>query len=537
MDDDEKRGPAPQDQEVQALADQSVPGAAGPEDTRPARLAPDRSTHQGLPPDQAGDLGPPAMPSTPGDTQPVTHVLDHMDAGMRREIHNSNLDAVAQSDPNVRPDRHSASALRDMVHGGTMPVAVDNLDRELIQIWKSTTSGGENEGKVSVTLMRALNLVVYVENDDQADAATDTVRRIVGRHPCRTIMVVNRSGVTRGAAPDGVDPNADNDLEATLSAHCEIADTSGKHVCCEQVTISANSSEALTRVSNLALNLLITDLPVFLWWAAGPPFNNTVLSHLEDSIDRLIVDSQTFPDPVAGLLAMARAADPAARHNDTVRYAPTDFNWQRMGGWREATAAVFDAPDLNASLWRMGSIEVQYAAPAEGGTPNPVQGFLYAAWLATRLNWEFHSSAPPTGRSAPGNFVLTLRQGMRSIPIVLSVGQNAGASGSITSVRLTTNEANPMTFSISLAGDSLYVDCVVEREGTETTARKVRYSMPDEVGLLDTEMEQFGHDPIYEEALIMAGTMSWSSLSYSRRAEISAQLGTESRHSSFDPRF
>jgi glucose-6-phosphate dehydrogenase assembly protein OpcA len=424
-----------------------------------------------------------------------------------------------------------------MVQGGTMPVPVDNLDRELIQVWKSTTSGGENEGKVSVTLMRAMNLVVYVETDDQAERATDAVRRVVGRHPCRTIMVVNHSGGSVGAVVSTPDMGTNSDLEATLSAHCEIADANGKHVCCEQVTISANSPEALTRVSNLALNLLITDLSVFLWWSAGAPFNNTVLSHLEDSIDRLIVDSQTFPDPVAGLLAMARAADPAARLNDTVRYAPTDFNWQRMGGWREATAAVFDAPDWNTSLWRIGSIEVQYAAPADGGVPNPVQGFLYAAWLATRLNWEFHSSAPPSGRGAPGNYVLTLRQGMRSIPIVLNAVQSEGPPGSVTSVRLTTNEANPTTFSINLAGDNMYVDCVVEREGTETATRKVRYSVPDEIGLLDTEMEQFGHDPIYEEALIMAGTMSWSSLSYSRRAEISAQLATEARQSSFDPRF
>ena len=536
MDDDEKQGPAPPDQEVRALAEQATPGASGPEETRPTRLAPDRTTHQGLPPDQAGDLGPPAMPPPPATTEATTHVLDSGGAGLQREIRNSNLDAVAQSDPNIRPDRHSAESLRDMVHGATMPVPVDNLDRELIQIWKSTTSGGDNEGKVAVTLMRAMNLVVYVENDDQAAAATTIVQRVVGRHPCRTIMVVNRSGGSAPpAGPSGV--AAEGDLEATLSAHCELADARGKHVCCEQVTIGANTPEALTRVSNLALNLLITDLPVFLWWAAGAPFNNTTLLHLDDSIDRLIVDSQTFPDPVAGLLSMARAADPAARVNHTVRYAPTDFNWQRMGGWREATAAVFDTPTFNASLWRIGSIELQYVAPVNENAPNPVQPFLFAAWLATRLNWEFHSSAPPSGRGAPGDYVLTLRQGMRSIPIVLRALPGEGTPGSITSVRLTTNDINPTTFNISMAGDNMYVDCAVEREGTETTIRKVRYSVPDEAGLLDKEMEQFGHDSIYEDALIMAGTMAWASLSYSRRAEISAQLDTESRQGSFDPRF
>src|SRR5690242_7563937 len=156
MDDDEKQGRIPKDQEVQALAQQSIPGASGPEETTPSRLAPNRTTHQGLPPDQAGDLGPPAMPPPSAETQERTHVLDHVDPGLRREINNSNLDAVAQSDPNIRPDRHSAEALREMVQGGTMPVPVDTLDRELIQVWKSTTSGGDNEGKVAVTLMRAM---------------------------------------------------------------------------------------------------------------------------------------------------------------------------------------------------------------------------------------------------------------------------------------------------------------------------------------------------------------------------------------------
>jgi|SRR5579859_883943 len=449
-------------------------------------------------------------------------------------------DAAAPAALTAEPDRYSAEALRDIVHGGTISVPVNNIDRELIQAWKSTTSGGDNEGKVSVTLMRAMNLVVYAEDEERVQGATAVIDRIVTRHPCRTIMIVNRSGATTAphTVPAGKATSVEHDLEATLSAHCQVTDASGKQVCCEQISVLVTSPAALSRVSNIALNLLITDLPVFLWWTSGAPFNNMVLSHLEDSIDRLIIDSAAFPDPLAGLLGLSRTVDPAFRRDSTLRYAPGDLNWDRLLAWREATAQLFDSPEFTPSLWRIGSVDVQYAGPAEGAVPNPVQAFLFAGWLATRLNWEFHATAPPGGRGTPGNFVLTVRQGVRSIPIGLRpLAATPLGAGGIVSLSLTTNEANPTTFRIVLSGDDVYVDCIVEREGTEPVTRKVRYTVGDEAALLDSEMELFGQDPIYQQTLVMAGMMAWASMSLGRRAEISAQLSTENRQSSFDPRF
>lgn len=543
--DDEKQ-PPPRPDEVKELQKQSLPAMPEPGDTLPGTPVPERSTGQGLPPPPGPQAGK-VMPPTPQTAQtPLTPGNDEAGPGLNREIENVNIDAVAQADQSIAPDRHSAEALRDIVQGGRMPVEVNNIDRELIQVWKSTTSGGDNEGKVAVTLMRAMNLIVYVDDEAQATAANEVISRVVGRHPCRTIMIVNQSGATHAAAPAVRPPaapgsdngSADEDLEAVLSAHCQIADSSGKKICCEQISVIARSPAALGRVSNVALNLLITDLPVFLWWAGGAPFNNAVLTNLEDSFDRLIVDSAQFSDPMAALLALSRIVDPAFRRPDSARYAPGDFNWDRIQGWREATAQLFDTADFTASLWRIGSVEIEYAAAAEGARPNPVQAFLFAGWFATRLGLEFHSSTPPGSRTPPGDFVLTLRQNVRSIPVLLrAIGNSAAGPGGLLTVRLTTNEASPTTFVITDAGDHMFLDCVVERDGKELLRRKIRYTQADDAELLDAEMELFGHDAIYEETLAMAGLMAWGSLSLGRRAEVSAQLGNESRQSSFDPRF
>ncbi|HUS16795.1 MAG TPA: glucose-6-phosphate dehydrogenase assembly protein OpcA [Chloroflexia bacterium] len=537
---DESHNKPPPEEAVESLAAESGKAMPIPADTLPTRPAAERRTGQGLPPPpdpQAGAI----MPPPPAATHAVTpvSVADAPDGGLQRTLENLNLDANAQADPDTKPDRHSAEALLSIVEGGTMPVAVNNIDRELIAIWKSTTGGGDNEGKVAVTLMRAMNLVVYVDNDEGVANAHQMVTRIIGRHPCRTIMIVNRSGATTVPNPDsdGNTRPAADDLEASISAYCQLADSLGKHVCCEQISVQANSPAALGRVSNVALNLLITDLPVFLWWAGDRPFQNSVLTNLEDNIDRLIVDSSLFADPLAGLLAMARVLDPAFRRAESARYAPGDFNWDRIEGLREATAQVFDTAGFTSSLGRIGSLEIQYARPAEGQLPNPVQAFLFAAWMASRLGWEFHSSAPVRG-GGPGDVVLTLRQGVRSIPILLRANEGTtSCAGGILRVLLTTNEIRPTTFAIAMADDNLYMDCTVTSEGTESAVRKLRHSPPDDFHLLDSQMEVFGHDEIFEEALVMAGIMAWGSLSLNRRAEVSAQIGEENRQSSFDPRF
>ena len=60
-----------------------------------------------------------------------------------------------------------------------------------------------------------------------------------------------------------------------------------------------------TPCTSLALQLLISDTPVFLWWTSSQPFEDRLLTHLSDSIDRLIVDSAVFKDPVWSLIKMA----------------------------------------------------------------------------------------------------------------------------------------------------------------------------------------------------------------------------------------
>jgi len=539
MDDTEKPPAPPRPEEVEELKAQSLPPAEPLRDTetRPP-LRGGAPSASALPPPEDPSMGR-YTPPAPGDTTVATNIqATEMTPGVARSIETTNLDAVAQADGDGATDHGTAQALQNIVEGGTVPVRVQEINRALIDVWRSTTEGGQHEGKVSVTLMRAMNLVVYVENQERAQEVTGVISQITGRHPCRTIMIVNECDPAEmaQAQPAGNEPAAEGDLEATMSAHCQIASASGKKVCCEQITIAATSTAALYRASTIALNLLITDLPVFLWWASGMPVNNVVLANIEDSIDRLVVDSETFSDPLAGLLALARGGDPGTQQAEARRFAPSDLNWDRIVGWREATAHFFDHSEYTSSLWKIGTAEIRYAAPPDGQESNPVGALLYAAWLATRLGWEFHTAA--AGRGGPGDFVLTVHQGMRPIPIIIrAVQTESPEQQSLLTIRLTTNDIDPITFHMERGAGGMFVDCAVEREGTETVHYKVLHNTADEAGLLDTELEVFGADSIFEEALTTAGTMAWASLPLRRRTDLSSQFGGEARKSSFDPRF
>jgi glucose-6-phosphate dehydrogenase assembly protein OpcA len=538
MDDTEKPPAPPRPDEVEALQTESPPSATPLHDTetrpsRPGAQAPSASVLPPLEDTSAGQHTPP----TPGDTTGGANIqTTEMTPGVERSIATTNLDAIAQAGVGAVPDHATAEALESIVEGGTVPVAVNEINRALIEVWKSTTEGGAHEGKVSVTLMRAMNMVVYVENEDRAQEVTQVISRVTGRHPCRTIMIVNQCDPNEPAS-GGESRAADaEDLDASMSAHCQIASAAGKKVCCEQITITARTTAALYRASTIALNLLITDLPVFLWWASGMPLNNVVLANLEDSIDRLVVDSESFTDPLAGLLALARAVDANTTQNQARRYAPSDLDWDRLLGWREATAHFFDHREYTPSVWRIGTAEIQYAAPGAGAEPNPVAALLYAGWLAMSLGWEFHTAA--LGRGGPGDFVLTMHQGMRPIPIIVrAVQAESPEQPGLLSVRLTTNDINPVNFQMAPAPDGMFIDCVIAQEGTELARYKVRYPLPDEAGLLDSELEVFGADPVFEQALAAAGTMAWASLPLRRRSDLSSQFGGEQRKSSVDPRF
>src|SRR5215212_38242 len=251
----------------------------------------------------------------------------------------------------------------DVLAGHPIPVGVGEIDKELVTLWQATAQAPQDEVKIAVTLVRVLNLITYVEGDEQADAANNVIRRITGRHPCRSIMLICT----------GNDSAQPGQMAAWISAHCQMPGESGKQICSEQISIAAEGA-AVSSMHGLALELLVPDIPVFLWWTSSQPFEDQLLTHLSDSIDRLVVDSAVFKEPVQGLVKMAGLGD--MQRPVSIRRAMSDFNWTRLTPWREITAQFFDLPSLRRTLGGISGVEIDYAAPDPGAPANPVQALL-----------------------------------------------------------------------------------------------------------------------------------------------------------------
>jgi glucose-6-phosphate dehydrogenase assembly protein OpcA len=378
--------------------------------------------------------------------------------------------------------------VEDVLAGEPIPVGVGEIDKELVTLWQATAQVPADEARMAVTLVRVLNLITYVEGDDRADEINNVIRRITGRHPCRSIMLICRGN-----------DNAPGKMSAWISAHCQLPSESGKQICSEQISIAAEG-KAVPTMYALAMELLISDTPVFLWWTSSQPFEDQLLSHLSDSIDRLIVDSAVFKEPVPSLLKMAGIGD--SIRQAPLRRAMSDFNWTRLTPWREITAQFFDLPATRRYMHGITSLEIDYAQPDPGQPANPVQALLYAGWMASRLDWKFEGAVQGNDNSI---FELhLLRDGHPVVITARPVPADCKTPGGIVDARLHATRPGQADFGITCHAAEQYATSSVSLGGAAPTVRTMIYVEPDEAELLNQELEMFDHDKIYEQALHMA---------------------------------
>jgi glucose-6-phosphate dehydrogenase assembly protein OpcA len=387
--------------------------------------------------------------------------------------------------------------VEDLLAGEKIPVGVGEIDKELVTLWQATANAPAEEARVAVTLIRVLNLLTYVEGEARADEVNDEIRRITGRHPCRSILLICTG-----------DADAPSSMNAWVSAHCHLTSESGKQICSEQISIAA-AGAAVNTMHSLALQLLISDTPVFLWWTASQPFDDPVLAHLADHIDRLVVDSAVFKDPVGSLLKMAGMGEVA--RPSVLRRAISDFNWTRLTTWRESTAQFFDLPAYQRYMNGISGVEVEYAV-APGDQPNPVQALLYVGWLASRLDWKFEGAEQGNDNST---FDLHLLHESHTVNVRIKPVEaqpDTAPSGGISEALLIATRPGQAQFRISRNMEAQCATTTVSLGGVEPTVRTMIYVEPDEGELLNQELEMFDHDLVFEQALHMAALFARGSV-------------------------
>jgi glucose-6-phosphate dehydrogenase assembly protein OpcA len=213
----------------------------------------------------------------------------------------------------------------------------------------------KTEGKLTTAASRAAQAYLPdLEGAGLADA-------IAVSNPCRIITLCPTTGEDEG-------------VTAQVSAYCPLHKRNQNTlVCCEYITLRGIAA-ALDRIGGMISELIISELPQFMWWKASPEPEYGLFKRLAKDSDTIIIDSSAFRQPEANLIEIGKMLAQAI--------PIADLNWGRLAAWQELTAEAFDPPERRADVWQVDRITIDY----ERG--NPAQALMFLGWVASRLQWR-----------------------------------------------------------------------------------------------------------------------------------------------------
>ena len=339
---------------------------------------------------------------------------------------------------------------------GRGPMSVEQIERELGHLRMN------DDGTLGLRAS-VLNLIVVTDEESAAEV-TRSVSNIAGRYPSRALVLISD--------PAEEEPNLDFQLAAFCSAR-----GGGAQVCAEQVTIHAEGPPA-EHLESLAGPLLVSDLPVFLWYPGPFSPSSPEFAGMAALADRIILDSAAAEDceltlkEIAGLLEEEETP------------AIGDLQWVQLSPWRSLVAELFSSPERAGELGRLTGIEIEHAPDGE------CRALLFTGWLASTLGWSLVDST----RAGNGREV-----------------RFSGPSGEITAgmspaspdapfrrVRLSSEDYG---FEVARSRDLSEARTAVTRDGEVLAERTVHLGTFDLGVLLGEELSYRGRDEIYERAL------------------------------------
>lgn len=300
---------------------------------------------------------------------------------------------------------------------------------------------------------------------------------IASANPCRIITLC---------------PTVDGEegVKAQVSASCPVNKRSKNSlICCEYITLKGSAS-ALEKIGGLILELMIPELPKFLWWKAIPDPNYGLLKRLTTECDSVIVDSSRFVHPLGNLKQLSQLFE---------QKAPiADLNWGRLSAWQELTAEAFDPPERRDSIWLVDRITIDY----EKG--NPSQALMFLGWIASRLQWQPVSLEEKAGDYDIFQFRFLnkdqkiVEAELAGIPVA-DVGE---IPGDLISLRLTSTDLNADCCTVLCSETT---GCMRMEAGGGAQSCRVQQVTPlfdqNTEKLLSLQLQRWGQDKLYEESM------------------------------------
>ena len=352
-----------------------------------------------------------------------------------------------------------------------------------------------------------MNLVVVARQPETGERTAETIQRLTGRHPSRTLIVLS------------ADPDGPPWLEARIQAHCVLPREDAPETCTEMIFLTAGG-ETGRHLTALVEPLLVHDLPVTVWWPGEPPLDREPARELLEATDRLVVDASSWSGD--GLRRLHQLAN---LYDEFPRLAIRDFALVRQSRWREAIASVFEIPEFLPYLASIKRISVTYGTHDEVGLPgstNVVKPLYHVAWLASRLRMRVTSPLAHVDARRPRRRRSACARARSRRWTAGSWASSAGRSGEVTVVMRPV--ASPMP-----PGTTLRVEILAERRGselrTDVTAeadnvhvhtwldgvqaidRMFKAPRRGEVDLLAEALETGGRDPLAVETIQKAAQL------------------------------
>jgi glucose-6-phosphate dehydrogenase assembly protein OpcA len=180
-------------------------------------------------------------------------------------------------------------------------------------------------------------------------------------------------------------------------------------------------------------------------------------------------------------------------------------------------AQFFDTPNQRPYLDRISRVTIDIALSQRGGV-NRAQGLFLAGWLASRLDWEpveptYELVRSEKGEDLPPSARLSMKSGKRAITVLINTGPSKSdyVPGEIDGINLEVlgedGKDVEATFSVSdtdKQDQGIWIR--TEIKDVEPVERFIQMDPPGRAELLDSELEIFSRDKVYDEALEMVGT-------------------------------
>lgn len=379
------------------------------------------------------------------------------------------------------------------------------IQDELNKLWNQLggpPGGGQRPGEMIAEeryggglLMRAntLNLLAVADTQKDIRLIEETIRQLTDFQPSRTIILI-----ARPPDEDRADDQPHFDVRVEL---LEKQTAKGEPIVRFEVVTIHSEAGGTGYLSSLVSPLLLAELPDFLWWPSGSFPRETLFEDLLHLVDRLIVDSAQLGRDAGGIGTLRALLDEEA--------APKvgDFTWRRLAPWRQLIAQFFDSPDVQPCLNTIEQVSIAYADVRQDGSSGFPAALLTVGWLASRLGWEV---IDPLERRRSGGWWAPLRartgQRGREIELRLTPDTSPHAVFSLRNVRLVAGGEAPGNFQIERT-DSDDLITSSESPSLPPVSRMVYARRPTNESMLGAELQRFGGDAIFEEALAVAARL------------------------------